>query len=166
VRTFFAFDTFTSGQTAKVSKSLGALTLALDAGLFLLAASLALLLPAVVSSRDGWRMLMRSSLGDGDLAAIAAWRDDRMEQARVLLLVALVYTLPYFLAFSHPTFHVPVTPLVGVLGALAGVGLLDRGLAEVWAGLSPRRRLATVTALAALAAVQVEWVWYLAQRVG
>jgi 4-amino-4-deoxy-L-arabinose transferase-like glycosyltransferase len=168
VRTFFAFDTFTSAQVAKVSKPLGALVLALDAGLFMLTAALALALPAVVWTRDGWTSLMRSTgapVREGDEAAAAAWRDDRKEQIRILMLVALVYAVPYFFAFSHPTFHAPVTPLVGVVGALAGVGLLERGVGAVWAGLSSRRRLLTAAALVALCAIQVEWVVYLVQRV-
>ncbi len=45
VRVFMGFDTFTSAQVARSNKKLGALVLAIDAGLYLLVTMLALLLP-------------------------------------------------------------------------------------------------------------------------
>lgn len=164
VRVYFGFDTFTSAQVAKSSKKLGALVLLLDAGLYVLVSLLALLLPAVVlSPAKGWAGLMKSAGEDGDAAA---WADDRKQMIAMLLVVSFLYAFPYFLAFSHPTFHVPTTALVGMIGALAGVALLETGLGPVWAKLPSRPRLWTVVAVIAFLAIQAEWALAVIQRAG
>lgn len=158
VRVFMGFDTFTSAQVAGANKQLGALVLALDAGLYLLVTVLALLFPLVVLSRaKGWVGLMKSAGETGDDAAVAAWVEDRRQIIYVILAVSFLYTFPYYFAFSHPTFHVPVTALVSVIGVTAGVAFLETGFGPIWKGASPRVRLWTVVALLAYAAVQVEW---------
>ena len=72
-------------------------------------------------------------------------------------MVSFLYACPYYVVFSHPTYHVPVTALVGMLGAMAGAAILETGLGPIWKGAPPRVRFWTVVALLAYAAVQVEW---------
>lgn len=168
VRVFVGFDTFTSAQVAKRSKLLGAAVLAADASLYLLATVLALLFPAVVLSRaKGWAGLMKSAgeapVGEAD---VKAWGEERKQSIYMLLLVSFLYAFPYFFAFSHPTFHVPVTALVGMIGATAGVAFLETGFGEIWRGLTPRARLWTVVALLGYLAIQVEWAVAVLQRAG
>jgi serine/threonine-protein kinase len=167
VRVFVGFDTFTSAQVAKSDKTLGALVLMIDAGLYLLLTVLALLFPAVVLSRaKGWAGLMNSAGQSGDEAAAAAWGEDRKQMIYLLLVISFLYALPYYFAFSHPTFHVPVTALVGMIGAMAGVAFLETGFGPIWKGVSPRARLWTVVALLAYAAIQVEWAANVIARAG
>jgi 4-amino-4-deoxy-L-arabinose transferase-like glycosyltransferase len=167
VRVFMGFDTFTSAQVAKTDKKLGALVLVLDAGLYLLVTVLAILLPAVVLSRaKGWAGLMKSAGQTGDEAAAAAWGEDRKQMIYLLLVISFLYAVPYYLAFSHPTFHIPVTALVGMIGAMAGVAFLETGVGPIWKSVPPRARLWTVVALLAYAAIQVEWAVNVIARAG
>jgi 4-amino-4-deoxy-L-arabinose transferase-like glycosyltransferase len=170
VRVYWGFDTFTSAQVAKIDRKLGALVLALDASLYLLVTFLALLLPAVVlSSGKGWAGLMQSATpghASPDPAAATAWSADRKQMLTTLVTISVLYAFPYFLAFSHPTFHVPTTALVGMIGALSGVALLETGFGPIWRGLSRRPRRWTVLALLAYLAIQVEWAASVIQRAG
>jgi 4-amino-4-deoxy-L-arabinose transferase-like glycosyltransferase len=155
VRVLMGFDTFTCTQVASTNKVLGAVVLAVDASLYLLVTVLALLFPAVaLSEAKGWAGLMKSAGGTAD---VASWREDRRQMIHLILVVSLLYACPYYVVFSHPTYHVPVTALVGMLGAMAGVAILETGLGPIWKGAAPRVRLWTVAALLAYAAIQVEW---------
>jgi 4-amino-4-deoxy-L-arabinose transferase-like glycosyltransferase len=164
VRVFMGFDTFTSAQVAKVDKKLAALVLALDAGLYLLLTLPALLFPAVVlSPAKGWAGLMKSAGEDRDVAAFA---EDKKQMIYLLLVVSALYALPYFVAFSHPTFHPPVTALVGMIGASACVAFLETGLAPIWKALPSRPRLWTIAAVSVYLAIQAEWAVAVIQRAG
>ena len=154
VRTFAAFDTFVSAQLAKESKPLGAVSLVLDAISFLLLAGLALVYPAIQA---------RSDAPDRPMAGAQIATIPR-EIAHLLVLVALLYSAPYFVVFSHPTFHVPAVPLLGFFGAAAGARLLETGVLPIWATISPRARTGLAIALVALAAIQIEWFIYLVAR--
>jgi 4-amino-4-deoxy-L-arabinose transferase-like glycosyltransferase len=168
VRVFFGFDTFTSAQLAKESRLAGTLTLAADAGLYVWLCLLALLFPAVVLSRaKGWEGLMASAraASEGQAGGLEAWRSNLKRRIEMLLLVALLYAFPYFFAFSHPTFHVPMTALVGMIGAFAGVALLETGIVAIWSGLGSWPRRWTVVAVVAFLLIQVEWGVALVHRV-
>jgi hypothetical protein len=170
VRVYWGFDTFTSAQVAKIDRKLGALVLALDASLYLLVTFLALLLPAVVlSSGKGWAGLLQSATPGHalpDPGAAKAWAVDRKQMLAMLVTISVLYAFPYFLAFSHPTFHVPTTALVGMIGAVSGVALLETGFGPIWRGLARRPRRWTVVALLAYLAIQVEWAASVIQRAG
>jgi 4-amino-4-deoxy-L-arabinose transferase-like glycosyltransferase len=171
VRVFLGFDTFTSTQLAKKSRSMGALALALDASLYLMLTFLSLLFPAVVLSRaKGWAELLRSARGDmtnrPSEAEAQAWGRDKVQTLSVLLLVCFLYAAPYFVVFSHPTFHVPVTVLVGLIGALAGVAFLESGFRPIWREVPLRARRFTGVALVLFLAIQVEWALAVLERVG
>jgi 4-amino-4-deoxy-L-arabinose transferase-like glycosyltransferase len=163
VRTFIAYDTFTSAQLQTQSRLGAAVVLLLDAAFFVLVGYLALLFPAVVSRPGGWRALMEATGGTGDEAA---WKEERTELVRLLLLVGLLFAFPYFVVFSNPTFHPPFTALISMIGAPAGVAVLATGLRPLWAGLPRRGKLATAAAFAAFFAIQLEWTVDLFGRSG
>jgi hypothetical protein len=164
------FDTFTSAQISRTNKKLAALVLAIDAGLYLLTTFAAMLLPVAALSRaHGWAAMMKSAGGSGDAVTMGeakAWAEERLQIITLLLLLSFLYSVPYYLAFSHPTFHPPVTALLGPIGALAGVAFLESGLAPVWRGAPARVRTWTVVALVAYLAIQVEWAAAVLQRAG
>lgn len=93
---------------------------------------------------------------------------DGRERQAVAAVVGLLYALPYFVAFAHPTYHFPVAVLALSLAA----GFVDRAarepapgaLARVWA--APGRRRWLLAALAVLALIQVEWVALNLDRLG
>ena len=65
-----------------------------------------------------------------------------------------VYTLPYILSFSHPTYHLPILPLLLLLGSVWGHGALVNGIVLTkW----PTRWLAWLILLLAVG-IQVEWL--------
>lgn len=88
------------------------------------------------------------------------------ERQLVALATSLLYALPYFVAFSHPTYHFTVVPLVLSLAA----SLVTRvsaepspgSLARSWA--APARRRWLIAAFAALALIQLEWLVQNASR--
>jgi 4-amino-4-deoxy-L-arabinose transferase-like glycosyltransferase len=142
VRTFAAFETYTSAQMARRSKLLGAATLALDASLYVLLIGLAIFFPALRAA--GPSAPERDRVGDPEIVLL-------------LLLVAFLYALPYFVVFSHPTFHFTAVPLVSLLGAAVGVRVLDGGWKPLWAALTSRRRIAVALGYAFFFFVQIEW---------
>jgi hypothetical protein len=75
-----------------------------------------------------------------------------------LLWIVAGYAIPYWISFSHPTYHIPVVPLLAVPAAvlLAQVlgmeaGALDTALTK----LKQRRSIAV--AVVVFLAIQVEW---------
>lgn len=78
----------------------------------------------------------------------------------VLLAMVLAYSVPFWLSISHPTYHLPVLPLLGVFGA-AFLDQCPRGIADLapmLGALPIRRRLAAVLTLTLFTLVQIEWV--------
>lgn len=134
IRTFAAYETYTSAQVARRSKKVAVLTLALDASLYLLIIGLAIFYPAVR-------------------------RAESAELTRLLLLVAAFYAMPYFVVFSHPTFHFTDVPLIGLLGAAAGANVLEKGVRPLWNGLSRRARIGVALGYVAFFLIQVEWTF-------
>lgn len=126
-RVFFAFDTMAASRLQHKGKSLfAAFTMGLDALAFL-----SLLLLA---------------------AAFAVFPSpDR----KLLLGIVLLYAFPYCFSFSHPTFHLPITPLLAVMAAAAWEPLQDF---HTW----PRRRKIQLASLVfLLLLLQFEWVYHM-----
>jgi hypothetical protein len=103
------------------------------------------------------------------LACLAPPGDaERRERLAVAVVAGLLYALPYFVAFSHPTYHFPVVALALSLAA----GLVENvarepdpgPLARLWA--APSRRLWALAGFAALALIQLEWLARNADRLG
>lgn len=132
VRTFLVFDTFTAAQFAKRGESPwpAAALLALDACMYL-----NILFGAIL-------------LGLGSI--------DR-GRGRILIGVSFAYAFPYFLLFSHPTYHVPLLPLWAVLSSAAASEWLQHRLK-----LKPSRVLGAVLLFAVL--IQAEWLLDLGSR--
>jgi hypothetical protein len=119
-KVFWAFDTLAGATVSRDHPRLGPWLIAMDAACYLL------LLLAV---------LTRLCAGD--------W------QRGEWLLLALAYSGPYWLAFSHPTYHLPVLPLLGGW-------LLSNG---PWRWPQGRQRWGWGAILLACLAIQVEWAW-------
>ncbi len=129
-RTFFAFDTFTGTYSMNklgVPRLLAFGLLAADALLYLAA--------------------FLGMLGYFGLQVAGARAGKQV--ARCAIALALP---PYLLAFSHPTYHLPILPIV-----LAAAGAFVAHLAS-GAQLTRLRALIAVALALAFLAVQVEWV--------
>lgn len=138
VRSYFAFDTYAGTVLIKFNrlpKALGLSVIALDALFYI--ALMALSLVAFNAPRG---------LGTG-----------RVTRATLLWIVA-AYAVPYWIAFSHPTYHIPVVPLLAIPGAvlLAEMAGMDSQALDA-ARRSLRKRKSIGIALAVFLAVQVEW---------
>jgi 4-amino-4-deoxy-L-arabinose transferase-like glycosyltransferase len=139
IRAYFAFDTYAGTVLIKFNglpRALGLSVIALDALFYL--ALMALSLTAFLAPRG---------LGTG-----------RVTRATILWIVT-AYAIPYWVAFSHPTYHIPVVPLLAIPGAvlLAQMSGMEPGALRNALGTLRRRRSVWI-GLAAFAAVQVEWV--------
>lgn len=124
LKVFWAFDTLAGATLSRRHPRGGRLVIAADAACYLLLLSLVLLCLSTRGIGSGWR---RWALG----------------------LVA-AYALPYLLAFSHPTYHLPVLPLLALWASSQPAPAWPRGWARWRFGLL----------LAGLLAIQGEWVWF------
>ncbi|MDX2285384.1 MAG: hypothetical protein NW241_14560 [Bacteroidia bacterium] len=120
IRTFFAFDTLAGASMYRRKPIWGFSLLAGDAVCYL-----TLLLLAV------WNL--------------ANWLPPRTPEVKLLLLLIGGYALPYFIAFSHPTYHLPVMPLIALLAAPR----MQTAAAPRWSIILP---------VVLIAAIQAEWV--------
>ncbi|MFL5306453.1 MAG: glycosyltransferase family 39 protein [Polyangia bacterium] len=144
VRTFFAFDTFAGAQVIKEADTktvtlVGLAALAFDGACYLLVAALAML----------W--LLSEAV-------------DRRQRRAGLVAVGLtvLYALPYFASFSHPTYHFPIVPLLAAPAAFVAVRGLTGG--RVFPATRGRRRL-VYAAWAVLLVIQLEWIAHMWSRV-
>jgi 4-amino-4-deoxy-L-arabinose transferase-like glycosyltransferase len=134
--TYFAFDTFAGAYLVGnygVPKLLGLATIAVDAFVYVLLAVGSILYFTVPRSKEASR------------------------GALVLLGSALLYALPYFFAFSHPSYHYPIEPLLMILSSGFFIYLLtEKGAAvrNVVAG----RNIPAMVALSTFAVIQVEFL--------
>lgn len=87
-------------------------------------------------------------------------RKTELDYVQLLWLVVLLYSVPYWFSFAHPTYHFPIVPLLGIFAAeFAGRCLGDRGEEAMNAiASSKRRRYGLVIMLFLCVFVQVEWV--------
>ncbi|MEZ4849197.1 MAG: glycosyltransferase family 39 protein [Bacteroidia bacterium] len=95
IRCFYAFDTFTGSRIYKQDPLLGTIFLILDALCFVLIGLLAI-----------WGMIGKGTLMPFKIRRTWLW-------------LILAYGIPYFLAFSHPTYHLPITPLLALFAGAA-----------------------------------------------
>ncbi len=139
IRSYFAFDTFFGSEVAQgysISRSLGLALIAVDALFYLSIMVLAIYFLFRVR---------RSVAATGDTALILG--------------TILVYAIPYWLSFSHPTYHFPGVPLFGVFAARAVEQLpVARGTERMAPPkLAANTRIMVIT-LALFAYIQAEWV--------
>jgi len=140
---YFAFDTFAGGYLIKndvLPRLLGFAVLGLDAGLYLLIA-------------------VGSILYVGTLAGM----NQRTLSACVLLAVALLYSFPYFLAFSHPRYHYPIEPILMILSSTFVVTFINGAYKVPWDTLM-RRKSAIALVLGVFAFIQAEFFAMMANQ--
>lgn len=121
-RCFWAFDTLAGATITRRNPMLGYLILILDSFCF---------------------MILVSAV----LAALSSLQKVRAEY-RCLLAWIAAYQIPYLLAFSHPTYHLPVLPLLGLIIASQSARLWPQG----------KTRAYWIVSIGIVAAIQVEWV--------
>jgi hypothetical protein len=137
LKVFFAFDSFTGARLHPPTGAypmVGKLVLAMDAVLFSL-----VLVGWILVVLGGWK---------GELPGNVRW---------LSVAVVAMYALPYVFSFSHPSYHLPVLPLMAALG-LVPVSLwifpkgrpfrLPKGGKAWWA----------VALVLVVLALQIEWV--------
>ncbi len=136
MRTFFAADSFTGARLVNLGRPvLGYFTLAVDGFLYLLVIVLAL------------RWLFLPSYSPQPFLR------------RDTLIFILLYALPYFFSFSHPSYHLPLMPIFIGYAALAGTSWMiygDKKPAGMKGFVKGRRNWRI--AVATLLIIQLEWI--------
>jgi hypothetical protein len=134
--TYFAFDTFTGAYLMGnygVPKLLGFATIAADAFIYILIAI-------------------------GSILFFTMPRFKEASPAPFLLLgLALLYALPYFFAFSHPSYHYPIEPLLMILSSGFFVHLVTGRGVSARRIMTHQSTLATAS-LVAFSFIQVEFL--------
>ncbi|MEM9983530.1 MAG: hypothetical protein AAF804_00410 [Bacteroidota bacterium] len=125
MKVFWTFDTLAGASLSKFDPILGLFLLGLDALLFMLFL--------------GWvlgGMIDQKSLS---------------KRQGVLIGLVLSYQLPYLLAFSHPSYHLPV---------LVILALMPHSFSSP-AGVSSRAKRIWLGAMVGLLLIQAEWIWHM-----
>lgn len=134
LRTFYAFDTYTGASLYTHHKALGMCVLVVDAGMFIM---------LVLSFLLGWGANPKFPFHIQGL----------------LLLLVLAYTLPYLLAFSHPTYHLPIMPLLMFFALQLKPSF---SVISAWKESPQYFRLL----IGFFLFIQIEWIWHMADRLG
>ena len=80
----------------------------------------------------------------------------------LLLGLMLLYAVPYFIAFSHPTYHFPIEPLMmAMCGTFFAMLVHDRQ--NLFAALK-QHRMAMIFGLAAFFLAQAEFAFMMSDR--
>lgn len=127
-RTFFSFDTYTGARIYPRNRTIGIIVLLLDGGMYCLLA-----------------------LG----CILALGRSSVMEESQMkFALPALIFLflLPYLLAFSHPSYHLPLLPLF----ALYALSLWQEKGGK---SLFEKLNIYHLTGIAVFIFIQFEWLW-------
>jgi hypothetical protein len=135
VCTYFAFDTFAGAYLMGnygVPKLLGLATIAVDAFIYILIAVGSVLYFTIPRAREA-RTVPFALVG-----------------------LSLLYALPYFFAFSHPSYHFPIEPLLMILSSGFFAHLMTTREVSV-RNITQRNSLVPV-ALVAFAFIQVEFM--------
>jgi 4-amino-4-deoxy-L-arabinose transferase-like glycosyltransferase len=134
IRSLMAFDTFTGTRAVKSlpPPGLGGY-LVLGVGAILYSSVLSAALLSLFSE-------VRRELSSGDIALIGCF--------------LLAYAFPHWLSFSHPTYHLPMLPMIVLLAAVWGEIALTRRM--VFPGF-PRHWFGWLLLVLALG-IQVEWL--------
>ena len=143
-RCFFAFDTLTG---TILIKEVG---IPLAGGLGIIAIDAAFYFPVMLFAIPS-------------LLFLGAKVDKRI--AQIILAVVLGYTLPYWIAFSHPTYHLPVLPLFLILASVL-VGFLLSGNWSIRGDLIPRMKSRAVILIYSIFLyIQLEWIFVMFSRI-
>lgn len=140
IRAYFAFDSATGSSLRSAysaSTAVSLVAIALDAVIYLLIMVLTIL----------FMVTYRNFALPGDFIVI-------------LFGASLLYSLPYWISFSHPTYHFPILPLFIIIASIAGNQLFvspRRKLADMFWVPQGRRHL-LLASLLLFCFVQVEWI--------
>lgn len=131
-RTFFAFDTYTGATLLPENRTLGLICLILDGGMFVL-------------------------LGLGFVLGMGCKISISRRNKILLVSLILAYSAPYLLAFSHPTYHFPLSPLM----AFFAIGFLQKNTGKE---VFTRKFYLTHFLLLFFLFIQIEWIWHMLDR--
>lgn len=135
MRTLLAFDTMAGARlrwSTHPLAGMGYAVLGLEALLFCLLG---------ISSIWGWFSTARRELSSGTVAIISGF--------------LLLYAMPYWISFSHPTYHLPMLPLLLLVAAVAWRQWLELGKIPPW---RPRQAWKAWLVMLLFVAIQVEWI--------
>jgi hypothetical protein len=133
---YFAFNTFAGAyliETYGFPKLLGFAVIGLDAALYLLIAAGSILYLGTLSGMNR-----------------------RTLSSCVLVGVAMLYAFPYFLAFSHPSYHYPIEPILMIFSSAFFVCLINRN--EDVLRMIKHRQTGIAVALAVFGLIQIEFL--------
>jgi 4-amino-4-deoxy-L-arabinose transferase-like glycosyltransferase len=147
IRNYFAFDTFTGSaliSSYSANKLLGLIVIFLDALFYCAIMALAI------------RYIFDSHL-----------TSSQFENIVLLLLLAVGYAAPYWVSFSHPTYHFPVVPLFGILASILIEKAIDSKQNKIswsWIPSGNRKYLFFIVSLVFLY-TQIEWILVMWSRI-
>ena len=145
IRSYFAFDTFAGSALINgysINKFVGLIVIFADACFYCMTLIMAI-----------------RALFDADLRA--------SPYVGFLVLLAVLYALPYWLSFSHPTYHFPVVPLFGILAMHSvekSVQQSDRENSWSWIALQENWLAFRLVGLI-FASIQLEWIFTMWSRI-
>lgn len=128
LRVFFAFDTYSGARIYPKNRIIGIVTLLIDGGIYCL-------------------------LALGFLLALGRSQGMKIEQMNLMLIsLILLFMLPYLLAFSHPSYHLPILPLYAIWGLRLWQ---EKGKKFLFEKLS----IAHLLGIILFIFIQLEWLW-------
>ncbi len=148
VRNYFAFDTFTGSaliNSYSFNNFLGLAVIAIDALFYCAIMLLAL------------RYMFTLQLNSNQFDYFA-----------LFMLLALGYAAPYWISFSHPTYHFPIIPLFGVLASALTARIIEakhRQISWSWIPQSGRKKYSFLIICLVFIFTQIEWVLVMWSRI-
>jgi 4-amino-4-deoxy-L-arabinose transferase-like glycosyltransferase len=145
-RVYFAFDTTPGATLIKgydIDKKIGLGLIMADAIFYLSIASLAIL----------FLFLPPTMFGDRGTIGI-------------LIGIVIIYSLPYWVAFSHASYHFPVVPILGIFAVISGTRLLNEP-GDIWRHItsSRRRKYLALFGMILFVYIQIEWIVMMYSRI-
>ncbi|MEO1214112.1 MAG: hypothetical protein AAFY45_11330 [Bacteroidota bacterium] len=129
-RTFFAFDTYSGARLYSRNRTIGIMTLLVDGVMYFL-------------------------LAVGFILAIGRSHVMKQNQMNFILMSLLfLFMLPYLLAFSHPSYHLPFLPIFAIFGLSLWE---ENGAKSILQNLSYLHFLA----IGFFIFIQLEWLWHM-----
>lgn len=148
IRNYFAFDTFTGSaliSSYSSNKFLGLIVIFLDAMFYC----------AIMLLATRYMFELHLTLS-------------QIEYIILLLLLAVGYAAPYWLSFSHPTYHFPVIPLFGILAAILITRVIESKQNKIswsWIPSDNRKKYFFFIVGLIFLYTQIEWVLVMWSRI-
>lgn len=132
-RTLLAFDTFAGSRLLQENDRRGYFVLGIDAFFYCAIVILALLF---------WYSKARSEFAG--------------RHAALMSLFMVTYAIPYLIAFSHPSYHLPMLPILLLAGSVWLQNFLTKGL--VFPSWRSKRALIAWLMILLFIGIQIEWL--------